>query len=161
MAAEIVFNCILGLFIAVYLAKVLRLPDLEDTLDTLGASGFPQIIGVLALLLLVLLTVRALRSKSPVDLPLLDIKRAEGRLLLLNIALLAGYIILLNILGFAVSTILYMFIAASSFGYDKWTRLTLFSAIASVALVIMFGTVFYVPLPRGIGIFRELSFLVY
>ena len=64
-------------------------------------------------------------------------------------------------LGFAVSTMLYLFIAPASFGYSKWSMLTVFSIAGAVVLVGVFGTVFYVPLPRGIGLFRELSYLVY
>ena len=159
--AEIIFSVILGLFVVLYLIAAVQLPDDPETLDTLGASGFPQIIGILALLVLLFLTFRAVREKKPVGLPLLNTAMPEGRLLLANVGLLGGYIVLLNILGFAVSTLLYLFIAPTSFGFCRWRLLAVFSLAGSVALVAMFGTVFYVPLPRGIGLFRELSYLLY
>jgi putative tricarboxylic transport membrane protein len=82
-------------------------------------------------------------------------------MLVTNVILLAAYIALLNVLGFALSTALYLFVAAASIGYRKWGLLTLFSIVASAMLVGIFGTVFYVPLPRGIEFFRELSYFIY
>ena len=161
MAAERIFNTILGLAFVFYLYQAVQLPDVDDTGDVLGASGFPLVIGLLALLVLLLITIRAVREGTGERLPLFDLRLPEGRLLLANVGLLAGYIVLLNILGFAVSTMLYLFIAPTSFGYSKWRTLTAFSVAGSVLLVGVFGTAFYVPLPRGIGLFRELSYLVY
>jgi len=161
MAVEIIFTLILGLFIAFYLFTVMQLPNLNDTLDVLGASGFPQFIGMLGLLVLLFILINTVKEKKAVDLPLFNPGLPEGRLLLVNILLLAAYIALLNILGFALSTLLYLFIAPASFGYSKWQLLTVFSLVGAILLVGVFGSVFYVPLPRGIGVFQELSYLVY
>lgn len=161
MAAEIIFNIILGLLIVLYLFFAVQLPTLNDTADVLGANGFPQYIGVLALLVLAIISFTVIRKKQAVEIPLFNPTLPEGRLLLANIFLLAGYIGLLNILGFAVSTLLYLFIAPTTFGYSKWRLLTVFSVVGAILLVSLFGTVFYIPLPRGIGLFRELSYLVY
>ena len=161
MGVEVIFIIILGLFIAFYLYQARELPDINNTGDLLGASGFPQIIGALALLVLLLITISVVREKKAVQLPLFDLRLPEGRLLLVNVCVLAGYIVLLNVLGFAVSTLLYLFIAPSSFGYDNWKKLSVFSVVGSLLLVGVFGIVFVVPLPRGIGLFRELSYLVY
>ena len=139
----------------------MQLPNIEDTVDILGASGFPQIIGVLALLVLVFISIRTVRENKAVQISMFNLRLPEGRLLLVNICLLASYIVLLSILGFAVSTLLYLFIAPTSFGYNKWRMLTVFAVVGSVVLVSIFGSVFYVPLPRGIGLFRELSYLIY
>ena len=161
MAIEVIFNIILGLLIVFYLFEAMQLPNIDNTVDILGASGFPQIIGILALLVLLVISYRVVREKKVVQISLFNVRLQEGRLLLVNIFLLAGYIALLSILGFAVSTLLYLFIAPTSFGYSKWRLLTFFSVVGSLVLVSVFGSVFYVPLPRGIGLFRELSYLVY
>jgi hypothetical protein len=161
MAIEVIFNVIVGLFIVFYLYQAMQLPNIDDTVDILGASGFPQIIGVLALLVLLFITINTIKEKKPVELALFNLRLPEGRLLLVNICLLASYIVLLSILGFAISTMLYLFIAPTSFGYSKWRLLTAFSVVGALVLVSVFGSVFYVPLPRGIGLFRELSYLVY
>lgn len=161
MAVEIVFSVVLGLFFVFYLIQAMQIPNVGDTSDLLGASGFPEIIGTLALLVLLLIAANAIREKKAVQLPLFDLRLPEGRVLVANVGLLAGYVALLNILGFAVSTMLYLFIAPASFGYSKWRTLTVFSVLGSALLVGVFGTVFFVPLPRGIGLFRDLSYLVY
>ncbi len=161
MAIEIFFNILAGLAIAFYLFKAMQFRDIENGIDVFGAGGFPQIIGFLGLIVLIVITIRTLKEKHQVNIPLFDMTLPGSRILLANILLLAAYIALLNVLGFAVSTILYLFIAPASFGYDKWVLLTVFSLLSASILVGVFGTVFYVPLPRGIGIFRELSYLVY
>jgi hypothetical protein len=161
MAIEVVFNIIVGLGIVFYLYEATQLPATDNPSDVFGAGGFPEIVGVLGLIVLVLITVKVIREKQAVHIPLFDLALPEGRMLLLNVILLAAYIGLLDVLGFAVTTALYLFIAAASIGYRKWGLLTVFSLVTSAVLVGVFGTVFFVPLPRGIEFFRELSYLIY
>jgi putative tricarboxylic transport membrane protein len=161
MAIEIVFNIIVGLGIVFYLYQAMQLPATENSTDVFGAGGFPEIVGILSLIVLAFITIKVIKEKNPVTIPLFDLKLPEGRMLLANILLLAAYIVLLDILGFAISTALYLFIAPASIGYQKWELLTTFSILGSALLVGIFGALFLVPLPRGIGFFRELSFLIY
>lgn len=161
MVIELLFNIILGLLIVLYLYQALQMPGFDDSLDLLGASGFPQLLGFLALMVLLAISVKKFRSKKHNDLMLLNIRSPEGILLLVNMGLIGIYILLLNILGFTVSTLLYLFIAPTTFGYTKWKLLAVFSLLGAAILVGIFGVVFYVPLPRGIGMFRELSYLIY
>ena len=161
MAIEIVFNLIVGIGIAFYLFKAMQLPPTDNPTDVLGAGGFPIIIGILGLIALILITLKVIKERHPVHIPMFDLKLPEGRMLVVNVIILATYVALLDVLGFAVSTALYLFIAAGSIGYRKWGLLTVFSLVTSTVLVVVFGTVFYVPLPRGIEFLRELSYLVY
>ncbi len=161
MAIEIVFNIIVGIGIAFYLFQAARLPATDNPTDVLGAGGFPIIIGVLGLIVLFIITMKVIKDKHPVHIPMFDLKLPEGRMLVINVIILAAYVVLLDILGFAVSTAFYLFIAAASIGYRKWGLLAIFSIVTSAILVGVFGTVFYVPLPRGIEFFRELSYLIY
>ena len=82
-------------------------------------------------------------------------------MLLTNVFLLGGYVGVLDFLGFAVSTALYLFAAAASIGYRKWLLLTVFSTATAAVMTGVFGALFFVPLPRGVEFFRELSYLVY
>lgn len=161
MAIEIIFNIIVGLGIVLYLYLATQLPVTDNSADVFGAGGFPEIVGILGLIVLGFITIKTIKEKKAVHIPLFNLALPEGRMLLVNVFLLAGYIVLLNILGFAVSTLLYLFIAPASIGYRKWGLLTAFSIVSAAVLVSIFGTVFYVPLPRGIGVFRELSYLIY
>lgn len=161
MMPELLFNLLLALAVILYLVAAGQLPESGDSLDTLGASGFPLMIGVAALLVMAGLTARLLRQGNAAGSGLRETPLPDTRLMLVNVGMLAGYILLLNVLGFAVSTLLYLFIAPTTFGYSNWQRLGMYALIGSIALVVVFGTVFFVPLPRGIGVFRELSYLVY
>ncbi len=161
MAIELVFNIILGLCFAFYLFTATQLPATDNPIDILGAGGFPIIIGILGLIVLAMVTLKVVKDKHHVHIPMFDLKLPEGRMLVVNVILLAAYVALLDVLGFAVSTALYLFIAAASIGYRKWGRLVVFSLLTATVLVVVFGTVFYVPLPRGVEFLRELSYLIY
>lgn len=161
MAVELVFNFIVGLGIAFYLFTATQLPATDNPIDILGAGGFPIIVGILGLIVLAMITIRVVKEKHHIHIPMFDLKLPEGRMLVLNVIILAAYVALLDVLGFAVSTALYLFIAAASIGYRKWGLLAVFALVTSAVLVVVFGTVFYVPLPRGIEFLRELSYLVY
>lgn len=161
MAIELIFNIIVGLCIVFYLFKATQLPPTDNPIDILGAGGFPIVIGILGLIVLTLITIKVVKEKHHIHIPMFDMRLPEGRMLVLNVIILAAYVALLDILGFAISTALYLFVAAASIGYRKWGLLTVFAVVTSAVLVVVFGTVFYVPLPRGIEFLRELSYLVY
>ena len=161
MTAEIVFNLLLGLGIILYLLKAQQLPQSDNANDVLGAGGFPVILGILGLLVLVLITIRVVKEKNKISIPMFDLHTLEGRMLLTNVFLLGGYVGVLDFLGFAVSMALYLFAAAASIGYRKWLQLSVFSTATAAVMTFVFGALFFVPLPRGVEFFRELSYLVY
>ena len=131
--------------------------------DILGAGGFPIIVAVAGLVVLAAITVKHLRSREvkKASLPMFDLKHLDGRLALLNLVLLALYIGLLEVLGFALDTLLYLPAAALAMGYRKKLNIAIFTVIMTVVMILAFGRLFFVPLPRGLGFLRELSFLLY
>lgn len=161
MAAELVFNIVLALSIVAYLVFSLQLPATDNPSDILGAGGFPIVLGVLGLVVVVAITARVVRSRSSVHIPLFDLHSVDGRSLGTNILLLLGYVALLEVLGFALTTFVYLLAAGWAIGYRKALLLLAFSLLVAAGLTLVFGTVFAVPLPRGIGPLRELSYLVY
>jgi hypothetical protein len=161
MTAELVFNVLMGIGIVLYLLNALKLPTTDNTNDVLGASGFPVILACLALIVLTIITVKVIKERHKVRIPMFELHKASGRILFLNVLLLGGYIALLDILGFALATAAYLFLCANSIGFKKLGVLTVFSVLTSALLTFLFGTIFYVPLPRGIEFLRELSYLVY
>ena len=74
-------------------------------------------------------------------------------------AVFLGYLLLLNPLGFPIATVL--FGAGCIFAMDmgKMSRLhgLMWSTGISIIIVVLFCRILYLPLPRGMGIFRELS----
>jgi hypothetical protein len=161
MAAELIFNCLVGLGIVFYLVQAFSLPPTDNPTDVLGAAGLPIILGVLGLIVLAAITVRVFKARTTVKIPMFDLGSLDGRSLALNVALLFAYMMLLEVIGFILSTLLYLPIAAWFIGYRKPVALAVFTLAVTTAFTVVFGILFVVPLPRGIGQLRELSYMIY
>jgi hypothetical protein len=72
-----------------------------------------------------------------------------------------AYVAVVDVIGFVLSTLLYLLAAGWTIGYQKPLRLAVYSVAVTVTLTAVFGLLFVVPLPRGVGLLRELSYLVY
>ncbi len=161
MAIEIVFNILIGLGVLFYLAQAIQLPSTDNPADVLGAGGFPIIIGVIALIGLAMITIHTIKEKRKVDIPMLNLRSIDGRMVFINVLLLAAYVGLLDVIGFVLATFAYLLAAPLSMGYRKPLVLAVFAIATTAAMVVIFGIVFYVPLPRGMDLFRDLSYLIY
>jgi hypothetical protein len=161
MAAELIFNCLVGLGIVFFLVQAFSLPDSDNPGDMLGAGGFPIILGVLGLIVLAVVTIRVIREKTRINVPMFDLRSLDGRSLALNVILLFVYIMVLDVIGFILATLLYLPLAGWSIGYQKPLRLALYTVGVTVVLTGVFGILFLVPLPRGVGLLRELSYMIF
>lgn len=161
MAAEIVFNILIGLGVLFYLAQAIQLPATDNPADVLGAGGFPIIIGVIALIGLAMITIHTIKEKHKVDIPMLNLRSVDGRMVFINVLVLAAYVGLLDVIGFVLATLIYLVVAPLSMGYRKPAALAFFSGVTTAVMVVVFGILFYVPLPRGAELFRDLSYLIY
>jgi putative tricarboxylic transport membrane protein len=161
--AELIFNAVLGVVLLGYLIMGLVMRKFDDSTDILGAGGFPVIIAAIGLVVLAIITIKHIRSRDgkQVAIPMFDLKSADGRAALLNLVLLASYIGLLDVLGFTLDTLVYLPVAALAMGYRKKLNIAIFTVIMTIVMVVAFGKFFFVPLPRGIGFLRELSYLLY
>ncbi len=161
MAIEIVFNILIGLGVLFYLAQAIQLPTTDNPADVLGAGGFPIIIGVIALIGLAMITIHTIKEKRKVDIPMLNLRSIDGRMVFINLLVLGAYIALLDVIGFVLATLIYLVAAPLSMGYRKPVILALFASITTAVMVVVFGIGFYVPLPRGMDLFRDLSYMIY
>lgn len=161
MTIEIIFNVLIGLGVLFYLAHAVQLPATDNPADVLGAGGFPIIIGIVALIGLAMVTIRVVKEKHTVDIPMLNLRSVDGRMVFINVLVLAAYVGLLDVIGFILATLLYLVAAPLSMGYRKPLVLAIFSSVTTAVMVAVFGMVFYVPLPRGVELFRDLSYLIY
>jgi hypothetical protein len=161
MAAELVFNGLLGLVILIFLVQALLLPASDNPADVLGAGGFPAILGVLALIVLAAITLHVIRARRPIKIPMFELDTLDGRTVALNVVLLLAYLSLLDIIGFVLSTLLYLPAAGWLIGYRRPLPLVLYAVAITATMTIVFGILFVVPLPRGIGELRELSYMIY
>ncbi|MFA6506837.1 MAG: tripartite tricarboxylate transporter TctB family protein [Treponemataceae bacterium] len=129
--------------------------------DVFAAGGFPLLVIVLGFLLCIILIIKQARAKKEAGEKLLDLSSPAGRAIAFSALALAAYIATMNIFGFILSTLIYSFAAARVTGYRKYRKLVIFSLLTTVALFALFGKAFFVPLPRGVGILKELSYLLY
>lgn len=77
------------------------------------------------------------------------LKHAENRKLLGLLAGIAGYILLMEILGFIISTILYMVITMRFLGVKNWGAIVTITAVTVGALYWVFNIWLYIDLPVG------------
>jgi len=161
MAIEIVFNILIGLGVLFYLAQAVQLPTTDNPADVLGAGGFPIVIGVIALIGLAMITIHTIKEKRKVDIPMLNLRSIDGRMVFINVLVLAAYVGLLDVIGFVLATLIYLVVAPLSMGYRKPVLIAVFASVTTAVMTVVFGIVFYVPLPRGVEFFRDLSYLIY
>jgi hypothetical protein len=161
MTIEIIFNILIGLGVLFYLTHAIQLPATDNPADVLGAGGFPIIIGVVALIGLAMITIHTVKEKRKGDIPMLNLRSIDGRMVFINVLLLAAYVGLLDVIGFVLATFAYVLVAPLSMGYRKPLVLAVFASVTTAAMVVIFGIVFYVPLPRGVDLFRDLSYMLY
>jgi len=158
---EIFFTLGIMAFLAFAAVFALGLP--KDTLsgDAFGAGGFPLVTIALGLLLCGILAVKQLGARKDKGEKLLDLRSPAGRAIAFNALLLAVYLAAMNVLGFILATLAYAAAAAWVTGYRKYGKLALFAVVTTAGLFLLFGKAFFVPLPRGTGILKELSYLLY
>ena len=134
--------------------------------DVLGAQGFPRIIIVVTFALIayqiVVLVRKMIKEKENSDGTETEGNNRTGYLkLLICIALLIAYVFGMQIIGYTFATPLFVFAFARTIGYKKYWKLLIFTAVITLILVLVFGTLFSITLPRGKWFFRELSFYWY
>lgn len=78
----------------------------------------------------------------------------------LGALLVLGYIVGSILIGFFLSTILFMYTFLHLTGFRGW-RMAALSVGTSVTLVYLFVAVVYVSLPPGVGLFDQLTTLIY
>jgi putative tricarboxylic transport membrane protein len=156
---EIVFDLFIALVLVGFIVGGTMISADTVASDLLGAGGFPILFAVFALVLLGLNFLQRFRTKpEPQDHGL----TSKGLMKAAFIALsLFVYILVLMRLGFMISTLVLGFAVVRLVGYEKNLKALLFSFLLTAALVIVFGKIFYIALPRGVGFIKELSFFIY
>jgi putative tricarboxylic transport membrane protein len=80
---------------------------------------------------------------------------------MVSLGLVILYVVLLNMLGFILSTILFLYGISFLLGQKKQLHSIIFAMVTTVVFIILFSVLLSIPLPRGLGIFRQLSLLFY
>jgi hypothetical protein len=158
---ELVFNIFLAAFLIVFYAVSLSFGGMTISTDQIGPGGFPQIVIILSLIFLLINTVDLLKNKKNTKKTKFDFHDKGFKIMIIGIALFALYIVLLNLLGFMLSTFIFSSVTIWMLGYREKLKGLAFTLILTISITLVFGKFFFVSLPRGIWILRELSYLIY
>ena len=71
------------------------------------------------------------------------------------------YILLLNYIGFIISSIIFLMAIFLVLGGKKILNSLIFSVITTAVFIILFSVLLGTTLPRGVGIFKSLSYFIY
>ena len=77
------------------------------------------------------------------------------------VLLLLCYILTIKSLGFAIVTLLFTAGSITALGYKSYGKTAVFSLLFTAMLIVIFGRVFFIALPRGIGVIKEFSYYLY
>mgnify|MGYP004481992791 CR=1 FL=1 len=167
MLLELIFDLVLIGILCFFFGTSFLIGEGADRRgDILGSVGFPRIIILCAFLLLVIQVVNLLRNmkKGQTSANEMSKKPREktGYIRMVScMFLILIYILAMQYVGYALATLLFVLALGKIIGYRKNGKLLLFSVVISVALVAVFGTLFSITLPRGLGLLKELSFYWY
>jgi putative tricarboxylic transport membrane protein len=122
-----------------------------------GPDFFPKVFTALMMFLSLWLIYNVVKRSGVSEFE----KVANPRNLWVTLAFMIAYAFLLEIVGFVVLTPVWIAAYMASIGIRRWTWLLGATIVFSVFLILVFPTLMLIPLPRGVGIFREISLLVY
>lgn len=126
--------------------------------DPIGPAGFPQAILALILLLLLISFFQAMRKmKAKEEAESLHLNKAYFGLL----AAIVVFILLNDFISFTLASIVFCFFLFFLLGQKRYVKMTIQSIVVSFVFTLVFGNILSVPLPRGIGIIKELSYFFY
>ncbi len=158
---ELLFNIFIGLVLIVFFVESTTFDGMTVSTDKIGANGFPQMIIIISFMLLLYITYNYIKNKGKAKKDVFNIKDKGFRIMLINIVLLAIYIFTMNYIGFILGTFIFIIVAAWSMGYREKVKSLIFSLVLTMSITLVFGKVFYVALPRGLGLLREISYFIY
>ncbi len=157
---ELLFNLFIGCVLLMFLFCGATISNTSVAADHLGAGGFPMIFAVIGLVLLSCGTLQTLRAPkaaaAPSGVTVMDYKRVG-----VIVLLLLAYILTIKSLGFAIVTLLFTAGSITALGYKSYGKTAVFSLLFTVMLIVIFGRVFFIALPRGIGVIKEFSYYLY
>lgn len=122
-----------------------------------GPDVFPKILTGIMMVLSVVLIYNAVKRGGLTEFE----KVVNPRNLWITLAFIIAYAFLLETVGFVVLTPIWVAAYMFAIGMRRWTWLLGATLILSVFLIAVFAMFMLIPLPRGVGIFREISLLVY
>lgn len=157
---EIIFHVFLMAVLGIFYGETAKINTARMT-DPIGPAGFPRMIIIVGFILLAISLAGAFkRYKGAKDGPKGRIKELDPGFLAL-LAALAGFVLLVNQIGFWISSIALIGIVLVILGQRKVSKVVVITLCASLVFTVVFGKILHVPLPRGIGALKMISYLLY
>ena len=122
-----------------------------------GPDVFPKILTGIMMVLSMVLIYNAVKRGGLAEFE----KVVKPRNLWITLAFIIAYAFLLETVGFVVLTPIWIAGYMFAIGMRRWTWLLGAAVILSAFMILVFPKMMLIPLPRGVGIFREISLLVY
>lgn len=157
----IIFNFILLVVFSVFLKMSFDIEDLREV-DPLGAAGFPKIILILLVIFLLISLINTIKEYvKNKDANMSNISKKSIFMVVSLVILIGLFILVLDKIGFFFSILLLTPSVLLALGERKRLVLILLTVFTPIVFTILFGVTLSIPLPRGIGIFMEISRLIY
>jgi len=156
---QLAFNAFLALVTLLYLFTAINIPQQSLPADIIEANGVPILVSIISLILIAITSVQTYKERKEEEALALD-KTSALRLGVI-IAMIVVYINILTRVGFIVSMFSFLLVAVTAGGSKKYLFNVLFALVFTIALTLIFGRVFQISLPRGMGPFFTMSFMLY
>lgn len=169
MKANLVLAAVTIVFSAFFLIQAFQIPT-SNTFNITGPTGWPIVIllfmGIMGVILFIKTLIEQKKSNQTADYQEREANSEEisnkvryRHFFILGA--LAIYVILLPVVGFLVATPLLFFGLAKILELGNILKTIWVTIVSNLAIIGLFIFILSIPFPRGIGIFRSLSFLVY
>ena len=157
-------NLVAGLVLAAFSAVLLwvtYLPQQESLSSSLDSMYWPRLVLWSLLVFSLILSADRLWSRPVPDEPSDDATAASGSFPVIALACCAVYFVLIGLTGFLISTLLFCATFPVLLGIRDWKRVATFSLGVTAAVWLLVIVLMHVALPRGAGIFRDISLFLY
>jgi len=156
----------LAIVLIIYLGLAIQIPHQSVPADVIEANGFPILISVTALVLLAFATAEALKKRradiaAGKEKERITLSKNAITRLAIVVGMIVFYILSLRTIGFITAMAIFLFGCTTAMGSRRYVFNLIFAIGLTVTLTLVFGQLFMIMIPRGVGIFRELSFLLH
>ncbi len=155
---EIIFH--IGIFITMGIFyNELGNVNVNRVTDVVGPVGFPKvflILGMILTLISLYQTIKKYRKQENKEFKLNMNVQFYG--IIISMIL---FTLLLGKLGFVISGFLLLVALLYNLGESNNVKVFTISTISILVFTLLFGRILSVPLPRGLGLLKEISYLLY
>lgn len=156
---EFIFHVFMIVASALYYMESFKINTNRIT-DTIGPAGFPRAVVLAMILLLCVSLFDAIKRRKTKGKSNEKIKEFNPSFLAL-ITLIVGYVVLVNTLGFLLSTLILVAGMLIILGQKNPKIVASISIVTMLVFTFVFGNLLSIPLPRGIGVLKDISFLIF